>query len=1030
MKQGKKSLDLVHGLTATVATLLVISLGATSIADSHAMELNTRLGTTNYKLVEKEGDMVSDGSYFDSEFEELGDLIEEKTALAEQLSEEGSVLLKNEEQVLPLDKGTEKITLWGMNSHMPTLGGMIGSSTGYDKESGQKIYNLEAALEEKEFLVNDEMLKLYASEEAMAYARSNGHGLNPSFGMSYENSSLYSVGEIPASLYTEEVLDSADDTAAIIMLSRDNSEAADYHPDMKNATEGDSFERPLALSDYERDMIGLAKEHNNGKVIVLINADNPMEIEELKQDPDIDSILWVGAPGMYGFLGVADILSGEVNPSGHLPDTYAVNSTSSPAMTNFGLYTYTNYSQSSNPELTEVNKADWYVVESEGIYCGYKYYETRYEDQVLGEGNADAAAGSSDEGAWSYEKEVSYPFGYGLSYTSFAQKLESVDLEIGKSGTAEILVTNTGDVAGKDVVQLYVQAPYTESGLEKSAIQLIGFGKTKELAPGESETVTVEFDPKYMASYDTGVIKENGTPGAWVLEKGDYYFTIGNGAHEAVNNILANKTGSDENLIAITDMETILADNTKIWSLDAADVETYSDGVENALQDCDINYFIEGTVEYTTRSDWSKGWEAVTSITPTDEMMVALTNENYQLSENGDGVTWGDNNGMQMIDLMQVDEDGNFAGVPDIDDPQWDSLLDQVTLEEAMAFLETGGEVIPSINFPETFRNDGPLGFTFDQVGGYAVRWTEDMSNEPTYVPMDSEYATYAMNVMPTEPVVAATFHAELVEREGELMGEDGLWANENSILAPGLNLHRVPYCSRNHEYYSEDAILSNQLGVALCIGGTSKGLMMEPKHLAFNHQELNRSGVSTYFDEQGGRENELRAFQGVCEQNVAQGIMTGFNRAGATFSGADEGLQVQILRNEWKYLGWIATDMINGADYMNWRDVIMGGGGTCLTDSAYESSEIGTMPASVNIIRKDTEFQMKMKQALKYWAYNCLASNTMNGYTSNVEFQYVRTWWQKFLLATDMILALLTLTSAAVYINGSRKEKKKDGEE
>lgn len=1029
MKQGKKSLELAHGFTATVASLLVITLGGTSIANSHAMEINTRLGTSNYKLVEKEGEPVSDGTYFDSEFDELGDLIEEKAALAEQLSEEGSVLLKNEEQTLPLDKETEAITLWGMNSHVPTLGGMIGSSTGYDKESGQKCYNLEDALAEKDFQINSEMMNFYAGEKAMAYARGNGHGLNPSFGMSYENSSLYNVGEIPASLYTDDILKSADDTATVIVLSRDNSEAADYHPDMENATEGDTFERPLALSDYERDMIELAKEHNNGKVIVLINADNPMEIEELKQDSDIDSILWVGAPGMYGFLGVADILSGDVNPSGHLSDTYAVNSTSSPAMTNFGLYTYTNYSQASDPELTEVNKADWYVVESEGIYYGYKYYETRYEDLVLGTGNADAAAGSSDGSAWSYEKEVSYPFGYGLSYTAFEQKLEAVDVEIGKTGTAKVLVTNTGGAAGKDVVQLYVQVPYTENGIEKSAIQLVGFGKTKELAPGESETVTVEFDPKYMASYDTEAVKADGTQGAWVLEKGGYYFAIGNGVHEALNNILANKTGSDDQLVTITENEAILAENTKIWSLDNADMETYSVGVENALQDCDINHFIEGTVEYTTRSDWSKGWEAVTSITPTEEMMVALTNENYQLTENGDGVIWGANNGMQMIDLMQVDEDGNFAGVPDIDDPQWDTLLDQVTLEEAMAFLETGGEVIPSINFPETFRNDGPLGFTFDQVGGYAVRWTEDMSDEPTYVPADSEYATYAMNVMPTEPVVAATFNAELVKREGELMGEDGLWANENSILAPGLNLHRVPYCSRNHEYYSEDAMLSNQLGVALCIGGTSKGLMMEPKHLAFNHQELNRSGVSTYFNEQGGRENELRAFQGVCEQNVAQGIMTGFNRAGATFSGADEGLQVQILRKEWNYTGWIATDMINGPDYMNWRDVIMGGGGTCLTDSAYESSEIGTMPASASIIKKDTEFQEKMKLALKYWAYNCLASNTMNGYTSNVEFQYVRTWWQNALIAADILLALLVLCGGAAYLRRIRKEKK-EGEE
>lgn len=1025
----KRSQNTIHGLTAVAAVLLAVSVGGTTIANAHAMEINTRLGTSNYSFRDNGEEALSDGSYFDSEFTDLGSLITEKEALAEQLSEEGSVLMKNENSALPLEKESEQVTLWGMNSHLPTLGGMIGSSTGYDAESGQKCYDLENALQEKGFQLNQTMIGLYSSDAAMAYGRANGHGLTPSFGMSYENSPMYPIGEIPASLYTEDVLASADDTAALIVLSRDSSEAADYHPDMVNGTEGDTYERPLALSDYEREMIGLAKQHNNGKVIVLINSDNPLEIDELKQDPDIDSILWTGLPGMYGFLGVADVLSGDVNPSGHLSDTYAVNSTSSPAMQNFGLYLYTNNSQSDAPELTELNKADWYVVQTEGIYSGYKYYETRYEDQVLGTGNAETAAGATDGASWSYEEEISYPFGYGLSYTTFEQSLGGVSLEVGETGTAEVTVTNTGDVAGKDVVQLYVQTPYTAGGLEKASVQLIGFAKTGEIAPGGSETVTVEFDPQYMASYDKEAENKNGTSGAWALERGDYYFSIGNGAHEALNNILANKIGDGSGLIRITDEEKISADNAVVWHLDETDMTTYSGNVENAFQDCDINQFIEGTAEYSTRSDWTKGWNEITELTPTDEMMTALRNETYQLTENGEGVVWGAQNGMQMIDLMEVDEDGNFAGVADLDDPRWDDLLDQVTLDEAMAFLETGGEIIQTINFPETFRNDGPLGFTFDQVGGYAVRWTEEQSDESTYVPADSEYAAYAMNVMPTEPVVAATFNTELAEREGELMGEDGLWANENSILAPALNIHRVPYCSRNHEYYSEDAMLTNLMGVAICTGGTSKGLMMEPKHLAFNSQELNRSGISTWFEEQGGRENELRAFQGVCQQNAAQGIMTGFNRVGAQFSGADEGLQVQVLRNEWGFTGWIATDMINGADYMNWRDVIMGGGGVCLTDNAYESSEIGKMNASRDLIEKDTEFQLKMKEALKYWAYNCLASNTMNGFTNNIELTYVFTWWQKALLAADAVLGILTLAGGIAYIRLSVRNKKEQEE-
>ena len=419
---------------------------------------------------------------------------------------------------------------------------------------------------------------------------------------------------------------------------------------MTNATEGDSFERPLALSEYEREMLELAKEHSN-KVVVLVNSTNPMELGELKADDGIDSILWVGTPGINGFLGVADILSGETNPSGHLSDTYANNVMSAPSMTNFGIYLYSNNSAAEGSTLTEDDKGDWYVVETEGIYTGYKYYETRYEDSVLGQGNADSTEGSTTDAAWNYADEVTYPFGYGMSYTTFEQTLQSVELEVGGTGTAVVNVTNTGDVAGKCAVQLYVQAPYTGGGLEKSAVQLLDFGKTEVLGPGESQEVTIEFNPQYMASYDEDAVKTDGTQGAWVLEQGDYYFAVGNGSHEALNNILANKTGSTDNLTTITPDESINADNAVKWTLDATDAETYSENVENTLQDSDINNLIEDAVEYTTRSDWTKGWETVEELTATDEMLEGLSNSRYSLSENGDGVTWGADNGLKITDF-------------------------------------------------------------------------------------------------------------------------------------------------------------------------------------------------------------------------------------------------------------------------------------------------------------------------------------------------------------------------------------------
>ncbi len=1032
MSNKKKSSGVWRGLTSVSASLFAIMFGASAIANANAAFINTRLGTSNYKAVDTGSEEETDSTYFKSEFSSLTELTDAKNALAEEIAEEGAVLFKNLDNTLPLDTGSDKVTLWGLNSHNPTLGGMIGSSVSVDSEADQVQYDIETAFEEKGFELNKEMIKLYMAKTD-DYGRKNGHSLQPSFGTMYENPSSYNVGELPADQYTDSILESADDTVAVVVISRDSSEAADYNPDM-SAGENDNYERPLALSDNERDMIELAKEHST-KVVVMINANNPVEIDELKKDDEIGAIIWAGEPGANGFLGVADVIAGEVNPSGHISDTYAVNSVSAPAMVNYGVYMYTNNSNDGSAsdgveKLSDTDKGDWYLVESESIYRGYKYYETRYEDSVLGQGNADAAEGSSDGSGWVYENEVSYPFGYGLSYTTFEQKLDSVEVEIGGTGVAKATVTNTGDVAGKDVVQLYVQTPYTEGGLEKSAIQLVGYAKTAVLEPGDSEEVTIEFDPAYIASYDENAEKEDGTVGAWVLEEGDYYFAIGNGAHEALNNVLANKTGSDADLVSTTEDEVIDADNAIVWNNGEADVETYSENVENKLQDMDINKLIENTVEYTTRSDWTKGWEPVEAITPTEAMMVGLTDSLYELNENSGengGVQWGVDSGLKIVDMMTFDEDGNYTGVLDFDDPMWDQLLDQFTLDEAIQFIEKGGddvENVDSIQLPRTYANDGPLGYTGDQVGGYFVRWSSDLSGEDYYTTESDDRATWRMAVMPTEPMVAATFNLELIEREGELLGEDGLWANESSIFAPGSNLHRTVYCARNHEYYSEDAMLSALSGNALCVGLKGKGTMAEPKHFAFNDQESNRSGLSTFMTEQAARENELRSFQMEMSLNNAAGIMTSFNRAGTSYAGAYKATLVGIARDEWGYKGWFNTDMINGADYMNWRDITAGGGGNCLTSSAYDTAEIGTMAASKSEIQKDQTFQEMMKFNLKFWVYQLAQSNAMNGISSTTEIQYVTTWWQNAILGAEIAFGVLTVLFAVVGLLKAKKAK------
>lgn len=1034
MKKPKKGL--FGGLSAIFASLFVLMQSLTSVANANIGIINRQLGTTSF-ITQSTGDSDTDTAYYKAEFSSVAELEQAKHELAVSIAGEGSVLLKNNDAVLPLNTGTDTVTVWGLNSLNPTLGGMMGSSVDATG-AGQNAIGILDAMATEGFTMNTAMSDFYRQDQFAGSIRSAflfgaeipGHSLNPNFYPMYAPMDSYKVGEIPGSAYTGDVLASADNTAAVILITRDSSEAADYSDAMK-AMDGDSFTGPLALSEYERQMIGLAKEHSNGKVIVVLNSDQTMEIEELKQDPEIDAILWVGLPGMYGFEGVAEVMSGKHSPSGRMVDTYAVNTKSSPAMVNFDLHLYENNSTVAGSPLTDNDLGDFYYVESQGIYTGYKYYETRYEDTVLGQGNAGASEGSSTGGAWNYAQEVSYPFGYGMSYTTFSQELVSVDVQVGGTSTAVVNVTNTGNTAGKEVVELYVQAPYTAGGLEKASIQLVNFGKTDVLEPGASEKVTIEFDALYFASYDEDLVKADGTPGAWVLEAGDYYFTVANGAHEAVNNVLARKLNSTDALTTITKDEVVSADKVQVVAL-SADSETYSAGVQNALQDADLNNLIPGSVEYTTRSDWTRGWTPVTGISFTEEMIPALKNVSHQLTPNDDyEIVWGADNGLTLANMMEFDEQGNYTGVVDIDDPKWDALMQQVTPEEAINFLENTTDefdAIGSIGIGNVYNNDGPLGFVPDQVAGYAAKWDASMSSEPTYVGPGDEYASWSMASMPTEPVVAATFNQELVLREGELLGEDGIWANVSGIQGPGVNLHTAPYCARVHEYYSEDAMLSNRMALAFMTGTWNKGTWSVLKHFAANDMESNRVGLSTYFTEQSMRENGLRAFHGAVTSDSLTGVMTAYNRIGATFSGGHEGLLKQILRNEWGFKGWAMTDYAAFSfDYMNWLDNIYGGGGACLCTTAnYSSSQHGSMIDSRNYsaVMEDAAFQHEMQQALKYYMYVFANSNAMNGLSPDIKVVAVTTWWQKALIAADVVLGVLAVLSILGYIFAVRKAK------
>ena len=911
----------------------------------------------------------------------------------------------------------------------------MGSSVMASTDAGQSQIGILDALGMKGVQINGEMAGFYGQfydnvrKSNLFGMEIPGHSLSASFATISEPVSSFQVGELDPQIYTPEILSSADGTTAIVFLTRDSSEAADYNDAMTDPS-GNTFDNPLALSAYERGMISLAKEHSNGKVIVLLNTDTPMEVEELKQDGEIDAILWTGLPGMYGFEGVADVLAGNVSPSGRMVDTYAVSVKSAPAMVNFGLHTYANSSSVPGSPLIADDLADYYYVESQGIYIGYKYYETRYEDQILGRGNAAAAEGSVNGKAWNYADEVSYPFGYGMSYTSFSQELESVDVQIGGISTALVKVTNTGNAAGKDVAELYVQAPYTEGGLEKASVQLVGFGKTDLLEPGASQELTIEFDARYFASYDETLVKADGTEGAWVLDAGDYYFAIGNGAHNALNNVLAAKRGSADGLISVNADETISASNAVLWTLEETDSETYSAGVQNAMQDADLNKLIPGSVEYTTRSDWSKGWQEVAQLTATEEMLPTLKNVSRQLTANDAyEIVWGADNGLTLADMMQFDTDGSYLGAVDLNDPLWDSLIQEVTLDEAINFLENCTDefdAIGSIGIGNVYNNDGPIGFVNDQVSGYAAKWDPSMSSEPTYVGPNDPYAKWTLASMPTEPVVAATFNLELIHREGELLGEDGLWTNISGLQGPGVNLHTAPYCARNHEYYSEDAMLTNLMATSFITGTWSKGTWSVLKHFAVNDMEYNRTGLSTFVSEQSARENGLRAFQGPASCSAVSGLMTAYNRVGTTFAGAHEGLVRQVLRNEWGFDGWVMTDYAAaGFDYMNWLDTIYaGGGGLLCTTANFSSCAHGSMSDARNydLVKSDAAFQHEMQEGLKHFLYVFAGSNAMNGLSPDSEVVRVRTWWENALTAANAAFGLLTVLFFAGSLMAGRK--------
>lgn len=1025
-KAGRKSQRLWRGLTAVTAVFLALAMTGSTIVNGFRTDIDKFLGTTSVRVVTDEADPSTAYGY-KSDYTNTADLVKAIADVAERMSEEGTVLLKNN-GALPLT-GAEKskVSLLGFSSYHPVMGGVMGSSLTPNVGTDADTVDFVQALTARGFTYNKALEALYATLEPTYQTEVQ----------SWFGSNFYSNITAPAnsdgSFFTSKepsqaAMDGADAgwkatlndyNVMIVTIARAASENANYTPGQAGVDPSQNLNQtdPLGLSDDERALIAAAveaKKANGGKVIVLLNNASAMEVQELADNEGIDAMLQIGLPGGYGFYGVCDILDGTVNPSGHLSDTYAVTNANAPSAQNYGFLMWTNAQPDKN-----INSA---IVEAESIYTGYLYYETRYADAVLGQGNATSTKGSTS-GAWNYANEVTYPFGYGLSYTTFEQKLESVAVDLdAKTATAKVTVTNTGNTAGKDVVQLYVSVPYTDydkqNGVEKAGVQLLDFAKTGVLEPGASETVEIKADLTYMASWDSKADNINGTKGTYILDAGTYYFSVGNGAHDALNNVLAKqgKTAAD-GMTADGN-----AENVQTWDLAALDTTTFARSkndtvVENQLDNIDINYWMPGTATYLSRSDWDATFpKTYSGLTATDEMVQVMLNDNYTIQHTGSDVVFGASNGLKLADLK---------GVTDLEDERWELLMDQIKLEDCMIRTGFGGtstKAIESIMSPEAWQNDGPNGIYSYPLADKA---NKDLnSGDPCAVDANDKNAGYRAGVMGNETIVAQTFNKDLAEEYGKVMGNFSLWANLPIWWGIGVNLHRSPYNARNHEYYSEDPVLSGFTGAATIKGAQAYGVIAAPKHVAFNDSEVNRTGVATFMTEQKAREGELRAMQSSFEDAKALGAMTAYNRVGVYTDNAHPTMLKNIVRGEWGFAGLMSEDFIMDPSYVVLKEAVINGVTmSCNTGESTMEAVSGYYAGwTVDNVKDDPTLTAALKQAMTWQAYALANSNAMDGYTASTRLESVRTWYDNALTAACVVFGVLTVACAAMYVVARKK--------
>ena len=969
-------------LTPLLAILTAAAIIGTNYAKSASQAINIFLKVDTYK-VEGGGEAVN---YFETGFSSSDELEAHDKEVAEQLTGEGAVLLVNN-GALPLSSGAKVSAFSHSSTDFVTCG--IGSAD-IDTSNAPTF---KEALESRGLEVNPTLWDFYKTvkdSEGNEYYRYPGKLADQTEGATRDQ---YTVNEVPVSAYTDDVKGSfaSYNDAAVVVISRIAGEGAEL--EYGDYTNGTNY---LSLCQDELDMLKLASD-NFDKVIVIINATNAIEMDFLDNpDFEVDVVLWVGYTGTWGLNAVADILAGNVNPSGHLVDTFCYDNTTAPAMVGIYGSVYANYDAEDTSRWYDVFAGGLdgnhrYISYEEGIYVGYRYYETRYEDVVMGQGNA---------GGYDYASTVAFPFGHGLSYTTFEWSGYSCSYDSGSdSFNVKVTVKNTGSVAGKEVVQVYLQSPYTDydrqNGIEKAAVELCGFAKTKLLGAGESETITINVPREELACYDRNGAK------TYILDAGSYYLTAAHDAHEAANNVLAAKgyTAAD-GMTADGN-----ADFTYEYTVGSLDSTTYSVSshtdypITNRFDATDLNYYgIDMT--YLSRSDWQGTWPTGMPGLEAVDQMFDDGLYIYQTYEGGEGEypTMGANNGLTL---------GMMVGL-DYDDPAWDDLLDQATFDEMAVLIGQGYHntaAMPSVGKPATLDDNGPQGFTQALTG------------------VSTCHCAYS-----DENVMAATYNVELMEEVGKCIGADVMDLGANGLYGPAMNIHRTAYAGRNFEYYSEDGFLSGKIAAAEVKGIQSMGTYVYIKHFALNDNETACRCISTWANEQAIRELYLKPFEIAVTEGGAYNVMNSFARFGAQWSGAHYGLQTEVLRNEWGMRGFSLTDFSGNAAFAQYGIMMKSfdvAHGLLAGTDAWDSSAVQWSDDLMNLYKNDPAIAQAMRQATHRILYTVVNSNAMNGIPAGGRIVAVTPWWEMALYAVDGVLGVLTVASAAMLVRAILRKKK-----